>query len=181
MAGFVWAVLSLWVLLPDSWILSRMDLMEIGSEDWGTGVETGVESCPLRALALVVLKLQFLLQREFVTETGHRVSCSNVTFMSVPVAVWSNAVQMHGSWVRILLRVWCLSHVFVVCCVSNGLWNELITHSEESYWLCVCLIVCDLETSTLSGIGWSWAVVPQRKKIVLLGANDVDTTQRNTA
>jgi hypothetical protein len=32
--ALVWAVLSLWVL-PGSWILSRMDLMEIGSEDWG--------------------------------------------------------------------------------------------------------------------------------------------------
>jgi len=72
MAGFVWAVLSLWVLLPDSWILSRMDVMEIGSEDWGAGDETGVESCPLRALVLVVLNLQVLLPREFVTETGHK-------------------------------------------------------------------------------------------------------------
>lgn len=33
--ALVWAVLSLWFLLPDSWILSRMDFMEIGSEDWG--------------------------------------------------------------------------------------------------------------------------------------------------
>ena len=55
--ALVWAVLSLWVLLPDSW----MDLMEIGSEDWGAGDKTGVESCPLRALALVVLNLHFLL------------------------------------------------------------------------------------------------------------------------
>jgi len=33
------------------------------------GDETVVESCPLRALALVVLNLQVLLPREFVTET----------------------------------------------------------------------------------------------------------------
>jgi hypothetical protein len=31
----VWAMLSLWVVLPDSWFISRMDLTEIGSEDWG--------------------------------------------------------------------------------------------------------------------------------------------------
>jgi hypothetical protein len=49
-----------------------MDITEIGSEDWGAGDETGVESCPLRALALVVLNLQVLLPREFVTETGHK-------------------------------------------------------------------------------------------------------------
>jgi hypothetical protein len=73
MAGFVWAVLSLWFLLPDSWIVSRMDLIEIGSEDWGAGDETGVESCPLWALALVVLNLQVMLPREFVTETGHKI------------------------------------------------------------------------------------------------------------
>jgi hypothetical protein len=37
------------------------------------------------------------------------------------------------------------------CCVlsGRGLWDKLITCSEESYWLCVCLIVCDLETSVM--------------------------------
>jgi hypothetical protein len=37
------------------------------------------------------------------------------------------------------------------CCVLSGrsLWEELITRPEESYRLCVCLIVCDLETSTV--------------------------------
>jgi hypothetical protein len=36
------------------------------------------------------------------------------------------------------------------CCVLSGrsLFYELITRPEESYRLCVCLIVCDLETST---------------------------------
>ena len=33
-----------------------------------------------------------------------------------------------------------------VCYIGNGLCNELITHSEESYGGCVCLIVCDQET-----------------------------------
>jgi hypothetical protein len=36
------------------------------------------------------------------------------------------------------------------CCVSGrGLCDGLITRSEESYRLCVCLIVCDLETCTV--------------------------------
>jgi hypothetical protein len=47
--------------------------------------------------------------------------------------------------------------VFVVCCVGSGLYDGLITHSEEFYrvclrvcvCVCVCLIVCDLETSTM--------------------------------
>jgi hypothetical protein len=38
---------------------------------------------------------------------------------------------------------------FVVCCVCSGLCDGLITHSEESYRFCVCLIVCDVETSTM--------------------------------
>jgi len=54
------------------------------------------------------------------------------------------------------------SLVFVVCCVCSCFCNELITHSEESYRSRVCLIVCDLETSTI------WAFVPQKKKIMLL-------------
>jgi len=36
-----------------------------------------------------------------------------------------------------------------VCCVGSGLCNVLITYSEESYLVCVCLIVRDLETSTV--------------------------------
>ena len=31
------------------------------------------------------------------------------------------------------------SLVFVVCCVGIGLHDELITHLEESYRMCVCL------------------------------------------
>ena len=49
----------------------------------------------------------------------------------------------------------CSSLVCAVCCVGSGLWGELIVHIEESYGVCsvfvcvcVCLIVCDLETST---------------------------------
>ena len=37
--------------------------------------------------------------------------------------------------------------VFVVCCVSSSLCDELITYSQESYWVFMCLIVCGVETS----------------------------------
>jgi hypothetical protein len=39
----------------------------------------------------------------------------------------------------------CSSLVFVMCCVSSGLWDELITQKGPTGWL--CLIVCDLQTS----------------------------------
>jgi hypothetical protein len=54
--------------------------------------------------------------------------------------------------------------VFVVCCVGSGLCDELITKSEESYRVCVCVTVCDLETSKKSGLGASWAVATQIEK-----------------
>jgi len=38
---------------------------------------------------------------------------------------------------------------FVVCCVGSGLCYELNTRSEESYRLCLCLIVYDIEISTV--------------------------------
>jgi hypothetical protein len=31
---------------------------------------------------------------------------------------------------------------FIVCRAGSGLCDELITHSEESYWLCVSFTVC---------------------------------------
>jgi hypothetical protein len=39
--------------------------------------------------------------------------------------------------------------VSCVCCVGSGLCDELITRPEESYRMCVCLIVWDVETSTM--------------------------------
>jgi hypothetical protein len=44
--------------------------------------------------------------------------------------------------VRIPLREWCLSLVFVVYCVGNDLCDGLITCSGESYRLCVCDCEC---------------------------------------
>ena len=42
----------------------------------------------------------------------------------------------------------CSALVFVVFCVGSGFCDELITRSEESYrvCVCVCLVVSDLET-----------------------------------
>ena len=54
-----------------------------------------------------------------------------------------------------------------VCCVGSGLYDGLITLTEESYrvCVCVCLIVCDLETSTKSGSGTELGLLRHRKTI----------------
>jgi hypothetical protein len=43
---------------------------------------------------------------------------------------------------------------------DSGLSDSLVTRSEESYrvCVCVCLIVCNLETSKSGDLGPSWAV-----------------------
>jgi hypothetical protein len=49
--------------------------------------------------------------------------------------------------------------VFVVCCGdSNGLYEEVITRSEESYWVCVSLCVVNIAQvwRSRSAVG-SWA------------------------
>jgi hypothetical protein len=55
------------------------------------------------------------------------------------------AARLLRSWVRIPPGAW----IFVGCecrvLSGRGLCDELITHPEESYWLC-CVVVCDLET-----------------------------------
>jgi hypothetical protein len=38
---------------------------------------------------------------------------------------------------------------YLLCCVGSGLCDGLIPRVEESYSVCVCLIMCDLETSTM--------------------------------
>jgi hypothetical protein len=58
----------------------------------------------------------------------------------------SAVVRLLASRVQIPPREWML--VSCVCCVGSGLCDELITRSEESYSECVCVYVCDLETST---------------------------------
>jgi hypothetical protein len=36
-----------------------------------------------------------------------------------------------------------------VCCIDGSLCDGLITHSEESYGVNMCLVVCDLRTSSM--------------------------------
>ena len=64
-------------------------------------------------------------------------------------------VQLLGKRVRNPLR----AQTFVCCvrCIDSGLWDELITRLGKSYPVCVCarvrarvcIIVCDLKTSTM--------------------------------
>jgi hypothetical protein len=62
----------------------------------------------------------------------------------------SAATRLLGLWVPIPPGAW--MSVSCECCVlsGRGLCVGLITRPEESYRLCVCLVVWDLETSTTS-------------------------------
>jgi len=65
-----------------------------------------------------------------------------------PRGLRSAAGRLLRSWVRIPPGVWMF--VCCECCVlsGRGLCDELITRSEESYWLW-CVVVCDQETSRM--------------------------------
>jgi hypothetical protein len=65
--GFVLAVLNFRVLLPESQLISKMDLREIGCED-GTWMELAQDRVQLRGLVLAVLNLQVLLPQSQYTE-----------------------------------------------------------------------------------------------------------------
>jgi hypothetical protein len=60
--------------------------------------------------------------------------------------------------------------VCCVCCVGSGLYDGLITRSEECYrvclFVCLCAIVCDIETLTMRRPRPEWAVAPQKKGCV---------------
>jgi hypothetical protein len=59
------------------------------------------------------------------------------------------AAHLLGLWVRMPPGKW-LSLPCECCVLSGrGLRDEPITRSEESYRMCVCLIMCDLETPTV--------------------------------
>jgi len=64
------------------------------------------------------------------------------------------------------------------CCVlsGRGLCDGLITPPEESYRLC-CVVVCDLETSRMSGPWPAWDGSATGKKKVLLRIK-TNTTKR---
>jgi hypothetical protein len=53
----------------------------------------------------------------------------------------------------------CWSLLLILFCVGSGLCDGLTTRSEE----CVCIIVCNLGTSTVMWHGPSWAAGPQKK------------------
>jgi hypothetical protein len=59
----------------------------------------------------------------------------------------SAAARLLGSRVWIPLRAWMFGSC--VCYVGSGLCDELTACSEKSYRVCVCLMLCDLETSTM--------------------------------
>ena len=58
----------------------------------------------------------------------------------------------------------CSSIVFFVCCGGSGLCGALITRPEESCRPCVCLIKCDLETSTNKAAWAHFGPAAQQKK-----------------
>jgi hypothetical protein len=60
------------------------------------------------------------------------------------------AVLFLGTRVRIQMNTRVYALVFFVCCVASGLCEVLVTRSEISTGVCLCLIVCDLGTSTNS-------------------------------
>lgn len=65
--------------------------------------------------------------------------------MSIPVALRSP--DCRGSWFESRRGPGFSSLLFNVCCVGISLCHELITRSEESFRMYVCLIVSDPETS----------------------------------
>jgi hypothetical protein len=61
----------------------------------------------------------------------------------------SAATRLLGLRVRIQQRAWMSVPCHAVCRAGSGLCDELITRSEEFYRSYVCVIVCDIETSTI--------------------------------
>ena len=61
--------------------------------------------------------------------------------------------------------------MFVVCCIGNSLCDGLISHSQESYWVCVLNVVLQC-----GGLGPIWAIAQKKErendggcKMILLG------------
>ena len=96
--------------------------------------------------------------------------CNTYCFSSATMVTWTR--------VGVTLYVYCMSWV---CCVCSGLCDGLITYSEESYRMCVCDCVWDLETWKRGGLGSIWAVVPQKKKIFSRHEDSCHLTKVNWA
>ena len=52
----------------------------------------------------------------------------------------------------------------VMCCVRSGLCDELITRAEEFYPVCACVIVCEMEPSTVRRPGPDLGCCARKKK-----------------
>ena len=60
-------------------------------------------------------------------------------------AVWGSGLRHLDYWDRCFKLRWRHGSTFFVLCVScvcSGLWDQLITRSEEPYRVCVCVRVC---------------------------------------
>jgi hypothetical protein len=66
-------------------------------------------------------------------------------FFSTTITWNTEATWLLGSRVRIRWGYVCSSVVLVVCCVCSGHCDELITHLEECYCLCVCVWFVNLK------------------------------------
>jgi len=78
--------------------------------------------------------------------------------------------------------------VFVVCCVGRGLCSKLITHSEKSYWTCVCVRVWSRNLTTEAAYAQVELLHHRKKKIGahlqnvhVLGSLMARSAQRMTA
>ena len=67
--------------------------------------------------------------------------------------------RLLGSRVQIPLKAW-----MFVCCVGSGLCNKLISRSEESYPVCVCVCVwySNLNSKSVRNVPWR-----QKKKLLV--------------
>jgi len=77
----------------------------------------------------------------------------------------STAARLLGSRVRIQLRAWtsfsCLCGV--LCFASATGWS--LVQGSLTVCVCVCLIVCDLQTAKWGRLGPIWAVASKKKKV----------------
>ena len=86
------------------------------------------------------------------TETGRkwcRLYQQEVLF-AMQLRCRHSAARFLWLWIGIHWLLGCSTLCFL-CCLGSCQWDELITLSEEFcwVWVCVCPIVCDLETSTM--------------------------------
>ena len=95
--------------------------------------------------------------------------CLNVCDLATSTLMWPRTVlgycptEKKGNRSR-RPWTWKFASSCLLCCVGKGPCDGQIIRSEESYRVCVCLNVCDLETSTLRWPRTFWVIAPQKKK-----------------